>query len=97
MGGYVAAHVLMTQAVPAANMTAAAAATAGRRLRPAQRWLYGMLSTSDGAVLLGLAGLCAVHLLTSVVDVDACRSWEVALVAEGVGLVKVGRRAGGVW
>ncbi|KXZ45157.1 hypothetical protein GPECTOR_57g447 [Gonium pectorale] len=88
VGGYVGAHVLLTQAVPAANLAAAAAAAAGRRLPPARRWLYGVLSTSDGAVVLGVAALALVHLLTSVVDVDAYRSIEVALVMELVGIVQ---------
>ncbi|GLC40276.1 hypothetical protein PLESTM_001032600, partial [Pleodorina starrii] len=88
VGGYVGSHLLLTRAVPAANLAAAAAAAAGRRLPAARRWLYGMLATSDGAVLLGLAGLAVVHLVTSVVDVDALRSLEVDLVSELVGLVK---------
>ncbi|GIL96829.1 hypothetical protein Vretimale_2502, partial [Volvox reticuliferus] len=88
VGGYVGSHLLLTQAVPAANIAAAAAAAAGRHLPAARRWLYGRLLTSDGAVLLGLAGLVIIHIVTSVVDVDAYRSSEVDFVSDLVGLVK---------
>ncbi|PNH06606.1 hypothetical protein TSOC_007044, partial [Tetrabaena socialis] len=82
VGGYVAAHVLMSQAVPRANLAAASAQSWGRRLPAARRWLYRLLSTCDGAMLLGLAGLSGVHLLTSLVDFDAYRSGELMLVTE---------------
>ncbi|GIL47940.1 hypothetical protein Vafri_4671 [Volvox africanus] len=88
VGGYVGAHLLLTQAVPAANIATAAARAAGRHMPAARRWLYGMLLTSDGAVLLGLAGLALIHIVTSVVDVDTYRSSEVDFVSDLVGLVK---------
>ncbi|GLI69602.1 hypothetical protein VaNZ11_014265 [Volvox africanus] len=88
VGGYVGSHLLLTQAVPAANIATAAARAAGRHIPAARRWLYGMLLTSDGAVLLGLAGLAMIHIVTSVVDVDTYRSSEVDFVSDLVGLVK---------
>ncbi|KAG2494748.1 hypothetical protein HYH03_006994 [Edaphochlamys debaryana] len=77
--GYVAAHLLLTQAVPAANLAASGALAVGRQLPAARARLLRMLSSTDCAAMLGLAGLAAVHVVSCLVDLDLDR---VSLVAE---------------
>ncbi|KAG2436813.1 hypothetical protein HXX76_006335 [Chlamydomonas incerta] len=89
VGGYVAAHVFMSRAIPAANIATAAAHASGRRLPAPRRWLLRCLSTADGAVALGLAALGLLHAATSgMVDLDRWRAGEVALVTDLVGVLQ---------
>ncbi|KAG2444109.1 hypothetical protein HYH02_009051 [Chlamydomonas schloesseri] len=89
VGGYVAAHVLMSRAVPAANIATAAAHASGRRLPAPKRLLLRCLSTVDGAVALGLAALGLLHAATSgMIDLDRWRAGEVALISDLVGVLQ---------